>query len=118
MPRTGVDLTPGGSPELTRLVAARDGLRRNRAGLLPSMAAARTTKWTLPVVHVRPTRFTLEIVPPPDPSANQARLEAAILEKLLTGDFVRENGSQMFVVSAPPRPAGTARMFVRTSATC
>lgn len=33
-------------------------------------------------------------------------------------DFVRENGSQMFVTFGATWPAGAARLFVRTSATC
>jgi hypothetical protein len=38
--------------------------------------------------------------------------------KRFFGDFVRENGSQMFVTLGATSPARLVRMFVSTSATC
>ncbi|HEX6871136.1 MAG TPA: CHAT domain-containing protein [Micromonosporaceae bacterium] len=66
-------------------VTARDALRRGRDSLPPTSAAARTTQWTLPVVHVRPTQFMLQIVTPAalGPESNRARLESSLLEALL-----------------------------------
>lgn len=68
-------------------VDARDRLRQRRGGLLPTMAAKRFPQWTLPVVTVRPKPFDLEIAPaspaPAPKTANQARLEANLLQTLL-----------------------------------
>jgi hypothetical protein len=52
------------------VVQARTELARKHPGLIFSQAAASTKEWTMPVVYMRPTPFTLRLAPagpPPGP---------------------------------------------------
>jgi hypothetical protein len=66
-------------------VAARAALVRNRNGMPPTAAAARTKEWTLPAVHVRPDPF---VVTAGDPTRAQPdrsnQLESTVIDVLLT----------------------------------
>jgi hypothetical protein len=68
----------------TLTVAARAALVRNRNGMPPTAAAARTKEWTLPAVHVRPAPFVLTAGDPTQPQPGRSdQLESAAIEALL-----------------------------------
>jgi hypothetical protein len=68
----------------TLAVAARAELCRNRVGLPPKAAAARTKEWTLPVVHVRPSPFVINVADAAAPTVDRSeQFEAAAIYALL-----------------------------------
>lgn len=91
------------------VVEARTRLARKHKELTLSQAAASTREWTLPVVYMRPTPFTIRVLPaatqaplaPPDEDAlRETRLEIVALQQLLDqqppgqGDALRAEAEQ------------------------
>jgi len=90
------------------VVEARTRLAGKHKHLTPSRAAASTREWTLPVVYMRPTPFTIRPLPAaaqlnqavPEAELRSARLEIEALQLLLSklppgqGDALRDEAGQ------------------------
>ncbi|TMR92820.1 DUF3560 domain-containing protein [Nonomuraea basaltis] len=98
--------------QLARKVQLENQLEYDRAQLAAAVEAGEYVEWGKHNVHVGDVVHYWGLRPRSVVKVNTATVGVE------SGDFIRENGSQMFVTFGATSPARPARMLVRTSATC